>query len=80
MGKARASAQKEEGVTLDAGALIALEKGDGRMIALLQLALRARKRFYVPAGVAGQAWRSGARQATLARFLKSVDGSNRGAR
>lgn len=71
MGKTRASSQTQ-GVTLDAGALIALEKGDRRMIALLQEALRKRLRFYVPAGVVGQVWRSGGRQATLARFFRSV--------
>ncbi len=69
MGKARARTQAQVGVTLDTGALIALERGDRRMIALLQgLALRGAP-IRVPAGVAGQAWRGGPRQTVLARFL-----------
>jgi hypothetical protein len=72
MGKTRA-ASKTRGVTLDAGALIALERGDRRMIALLQQTLKAKRRFQVPAGVLGQVWRHGAKQATLARFLRSTD-------
>lgn len=70
MGARRAPAQAQ-GVTLDAGALIALEKGDGRMTALLRRTLAERSTFHVPAGVVGQVWRNGARQAVLARFLKS---------
>jgi hypothetical protein len=72
MGKTRAASQAQ-GVTLDAGALIALEKGDRRMIALLQEALKVRQRFHVPAGVIGQVWSLRSRQATLARFLKTVE-------
>lgn len=76
MGKARAASKaspRNQGVTLDAGALIALEKGDGRMIALLQQALKMKRHFHVPAGVVGQVWRRGNRQVTLARFFHSVD-------
>jgi predicted nucleic acid-binding protein len=58
---------------LDAGALIALDRGDKRMIALLQSALAQRRAFRVPAGVVGQAWRDGRVQATLARFLRSEE-------
>jgi hypothetical protein len=60
-------------VTFDTGALIALERGDSRVIALLQLLVRRRGRVRVPAGVAGQAWRGGARQAVLARFFSSPE-------
>ena len=70
MGKARTQAS-QAGVTLDAGALIALERGDRRMIALLQEVARRSSRIRVPAGVVGQAWRDGARQVVLARFLRS---------
>ena len=45
------------GVTLDTGALIALDRGERRMITLLDQALTARKVFRIPAGVVGQAWR-----------------------
>jgi hypothetical protein len=58
-------------VTLDSGALIALERGSGRMIALLHEVAARSGRVRVPAGVVGQAWRDGARQAVLARFLRS---------
>jgi hypothetical protein len=61
------------GLTLDTGALIAIDRGDGRMIALLREAVRKQVRLRVPAGVIGQAWRDGRRQATLARFLKTRD-------
>lgn len=69
MGKARS--QAAQGVTLDTGALIALDRGDKRMIALLQAAVTSRSVFRVPAGVVGQAWRHGPTQAVLARFLRS---------
>ena len=61
------------GIVLDAGALIALDRGDKRMIALLQLALAQGRTFRVPAGVVGQAWRQGRVQAALARFLRSEE-------
>ena len=61
------------GVVLDAGALIALDRGDKRMIALLDRALAQGRVFRVPAGVIGQAWRGGRVQATLARFLRSEE-------
>jgi hypothetical protein len=61
------------GIVLDAGALIALDRGDKRMIALLQRALVQRRAFRVPAGVVGQVWRDGRAQVTLARFLRSEE-------
>ena len=61
------------GVTLDAGALIALDRGDKRMIALLDRALAHGRVFRVPSGVLGQAWRNGRRQVTLARFLRAEE-------
>lgn len=59
------------GIVLDTGALIALDRGDRRMIALLTRALAQGRVFRVPAGVVGQAWRDGRLQVTLARFLRS---------
>ena len=59
------------GIVLDAGALIALDRGDKRMIALLQQALVQGRAFRVPAGVVGQVWRDSRVQVTLARFLRS---------
>jgi predicted nucleic acid-binding protein len=50
--------------------LIALDRGDKRLIALLQRALAQRLKLRVPSGVVGQAWRDGRVQVTLARFLR----------
>ncbi len=61
------------GIVLDAGALIALDRGDKRMIALLHRALAQGRAFRVPAGVVGQAWRDGRVQIILARFLRSEE-------
>src|SRR6516162_59362 len=61
------------GIVMDAGALIALDRGDKRMIALLHRALAQGRAFRVPAGVVGQAWRDGRVQVTLARFLRSEE-------
>jgi predicted nucleic acid-binding protein len=57
------------GVTLDAGALIAIERGDRRLQALLDEAGAVDATIAVPAGVIAQAWRGSKRQARLARFL-----------
>jgi hypothetical protein len=59
------------GLTLDAGALIAFERNDRRVVALLARALEVRYSLTVPAGVVGQVWRDGRRQARLARLLGS---------
>lgn len=57
------------GLTLDAGALIAFERNDRRVVALLARALEHGWALTVPAGVVGQVWRDGRRQARLARLL-----------
>ena len=69
MGRTYAAAART-GITLDAGALIALDRGDKRLIALLHRALAQRLKFRVPSGVVGQVWRDGRIQVTLARFLR----------
>ena len=61
------------GIVLDTGALIALDRGDHRMIALLDRALVQGRTLRVPAGVVGQAWLDGRVQATVARFLRSEE-------
>ena len=71
MGRTRA--RTPTGIMLDADALIALDRGDKRMIALLQRSLAQGRAFRVPAGVVGQAWRDGRGQCTLARFLRSEE-------
>ncbi len=58
------------GVTLDAGALLALERGDGRIRELLRIV----QQVTVPAGVLAQVWRTGAgRQTPIARLIADRD-------
>lgn len=64
-------ARRPRQVVLDTGALIGIERGDEKMSALLEASLKSPVRFLVPAGVLAQAWRDGARQTRLARFLKT---------
>jgi hypothetical protein len=59
------------GLTLDAGALIAFERNDRRVVAMLTRALERRLGMAVPAGALGQVWRDGRRQVRLARLLAS---------
>jgi len=59
------------GLTLDAGALIALERKDERMKALLERLLSLPgATINVPAGVVAQVFRDGSKQARLMRLLK----------
>lgn len=61
------------GVTLDAAALIALDRDDRRMVVLLARAAERAARVTVPAGALAQAVRDPARQARLvplARMLR----------
>ena len=59
------------GLTLDAGALIAFERNDRTVVAIVARALELRFRLAVPAGVVAQVWRDGRRQARLAKLLGS---------
>jgi hypothetical protein len=61
------------GLTLDAGALIAFDRNNRQLVGLLARALELGYSFAVPAGVVGQVWRDGRRQARLARLLGSSD-------
>lgn len=61
------------GLTLDTGALIAFERNDRKVVALLTRALSHGLSIAVPAGVVAQAWRDGRRQARLARLLASAE-------
>lgn len=61
------------GVTLDTGALLAVERGSTRMTALLQQITERGASISVPVGVVAQAWREGARQARLARLLSAAE-------
>jgi hypothetical protein len=57
------------GLTLDSGALIAFERNDRHVVALVAQTLERGFTLAVPAGVVGQVWRNGQRQARLARLL-----------
>lgn len=59
------------GLTLDAGALLAFEKGTRRAVGIVARARERREVLSVPVGVIGQVWRDGRRQANLARLLGS---------
>lgn len=59
------------GLTLDAGALIAFERNDRRVVGLIARALQLQLELCVPSGVVGQVWRDGRRQVRLARLLGS---------
>ena len=58
------------GVTLDAGALIALDRDDRRVLALLARAQETSARVTIPATALAQAVRNSARQARLARLVR----------
>ncbi|WP_395151561.1 hypothetical protein [Ilumatobacter sp.] len=60
-------------LVLDAGALIALDRNDRTVWAMLRVAANNATEVSVPAGAIAQAWRDGARQALLARALKHCD-------
>jgi predicted nucleic acid-binding protein len=58
------------GVTLDAGALIGLDRGDRRVVALLARAHETSARVTIPATALAQGVRNPARQARLARLVR----------
>jgi len=58
-------------IVLDAGALIALERRNRKIIADLFVATRYRIPIYVPAGVIAQVWRGTPKQHGIAVLLKS---------
>jgi glutathione S-transferase len=59
-------------VVLDAGALIAFERGDARMRALCRQALSVGARLVIPAGVVAQVFRDRAKQVALRALLNSA--------
>lgn len=60
-------------LVLDAGALIALDRNDRGVWAMLRVAADDSSIVQVPAGAIGQAWRDGARQALLAQALRHCE-------
>lgn len=62
------------GLVLDAGALIAFDRGNREVAALVEATRRRREQILTSSGCVAQAGRSGgARQALLARLLQGVD-------
>lgn len=58
------------GLTLDAGALIALDRDDRQVLRLLATSVALGARVTIPAGVLAQSLRQPQRQAQLARLLR----------
>lgn len=60
-------------LVLDAGALLAIERGDREVLVALKHELLARRAPVTHAAVVGQVWRGGAgRQAPLSRWLATI--------
>jgi len=61
-------------IVLDAGALIAIERGDRKLLAIVNRERLAGRLPLTHGGVIGQVWRGGnGRQAALARILPGVE-------
>jgi len=61
-------------LVFDAGAFVAVERGDRRVVALLKAELLAGRTPVTHGGVVGQVWRGGSgRQAPVARLLDGVE-------
>src|SRR5205823_592012 len=60
------------GMTFDAGGLIALDKGDRQILALLARAAERGLRVTIPATALAQAMRSPVRQVRLARLIRQA--------
>lgn len=60
------------GLTLDAGGLIAFERGAMRVRAAIRLAEHHQLPIVIPAGALAQVWGEGGRQARLAVLLRST--------
>jgi len=57
------------GLSLDAGALIAVERGSRRVRAMIDAALADGRQVHITPGALAQVWRNGSRQVILARLL-----------
>ena len=60
-----------QGLSLDSGALIAIEAGQRRVLTIVDEALRAGLGIHVVAGVLAQVWRGGSTQARLSRVINA---------
>lgn len=71
MGRQRYRPSTGKGLTLDAGALIEVDRGNESIRALLERAADRQISIILPTGALAQAWRDGSRQVRLARLLKT---------
>lgn len=60
-------------IVLDAGALIALERGDRELLAILRGAVVLAFRVVIPATALAQVWRGGPRSALLSRLINGSE-------
>lgn len=60
-------------LVLDAGALIAADRGDRDLVTVLKRELLQGQTVRTHGGIVGQVWRNGSRQARLAKLLRSLD-------
>jgi hypothetical protein len=60
-------------LVLDAGALVAVERSNRDVIALIKRERLAGRAPITHGGIVGQVWRGGGRQANLARLLPGLD-------
>jgi hypothetical protein len=58
---------------LDSGALIAIDRRDRKVGAILRVLQRDRAPVHTSAGAVAQVWRDGRKQANLARILPGID-------
>ena len=60
-------------IVFDSGGLIAIERNELRILALIKAARDTGATILIPAVAVAEVWRTGSSQANLARFLKAVD-------
>jgi hypothetical protein len=60
-------------IILDAGAFVAVDRDDRRVLAMLRVAQKERSPLRSSGAVVAQVWRHGARQVRLATILAGVD-------
>jgi hypothetical protein len=73
VGQAGSGTGVARGLVLDAGALIALERGDPKVTAVLHGSLSAAAQVVIPATALAQVWREGPRSASLARLVAASE-------
>ena len=59
-------------LVLDSGGLIAFDRGDREVAALVEVTRRRRQPVLTSSGCVAQTWRGGSRQALLARLLRGA--------